>query len=193
MSLRGCYRTAFEFAKLLLSLDPEDPLSILLIIDSLALKSSNLLWVCNFYRTYRAEYSLDTLPNWSFNNAFYLCSLAQQSGDEEEILNCKRALISSIIMFPLATKHVFRTFKAKLTFETFKLLAETGISDAFEYCVEQIYNEVHLEIWKDSKYADYLNSALLLAEESCKVNLILYFLLWYFLFRKGGYTTIAPV
>ena len=46
VAARGCWRTAFEFNKLLLSLSPdEDPLSAILSIDFYALRACEFEWV----------------------------------------------------------------------------------------------------------------------------------------------------
>lgn len=43
---RACYRTALEFCKLLLALDPEeDPLAIVLAIDFYALRAREYQWL----------------------------------------------------------------------------------------------------------------------------------------------------
>ena len=39
LSRRGCHRTALECAKLLLALEPEDPMGCLLLADYLALRA----------------------------------------------------------------------------------------------------------------------------------------------------------
>ena len=48
---RGCWRTAFEFARLLLQLDPyADPYGALLFIDFLAPKAKQGPWLANLLR-----------------------------------------------------------------------------------------------------------------------------------------------
>lgn len=42
---RACHRTALEIAKLLLNLDPTDPLAVLFIIDTVALRAREHQWL----------------------------------------------------------------------------------------------------------------------------------------------------
>ena len=45
LSRKGLHATAFEVAKLLLLLDPDDPAGALFCIDYFALRSQNLRWL----------------------------------------------------------------------------------------------------------------------------------------------------
>ena len=45
LSRKGLHATAFELAKLLLLLDPDDPSGALFCIDYFALRSQNLRWL----------------------------------------------------------------------------------------------------------------------------------------------------
>ena len=45
LSRKGLHATAFEVAKLLLLLDPDDPSGALFCIDYFALRSQNLRWL----------------------------------------------------------------------------------------------------------------------------------------------------
>ncbi|KAJ7683568.1 transcriptional repressor TCF25-domain-containing protein [Mycena rosella] len=80
---RGCVRTAFEFARLLLSLDPaNDPHGALLHLDFLAVKTGMGQWLLDMFDLYsarrlqpqtkdaRADPSL--LPGWSYARALAL-------------------------------------------------------------------------------------------------------------------------
>lgn len=87
---RGCNRTAFEFARLLLSLDPyTDPHGALLYIDYLAIKCGMYDWLLDFWDLHEAvtkaseSYDLDVawhkfnvtvLPNWIYARALALRS-----------------------------------------------------------------------------------------------------------------------
>ena len=45
LSRKGLHATAFEVAKMLLMLDPDDPTGALFCIDYFALRSQNLRWL----------------------------------------------------------------------------------------------------------------------------------------------------
>ncbi|KAF8173869.1 transcriptional repressor TCF25-domain-containing protein [Mycena galopus ATCC 62051] len=104
---RGCVRTAFEFARLLLSLDPaNDPHGALLHLDFLAVKTGMGQWLLDMFDLYstrrsrpqtkdaRADPSL--LPGWSYARALVLRT-AQKSKDPTA---GTAALIEAIRDFP---------------------------------------------------------------------------------------------
>ncbi|CAL4138361.1 unnamed protein product, partial [Meganyctiphanes norvegica] len=65
---QGCYRTALELCKLLLSLSPdEDPLAVALMIDFYALKAQQYAWLVQFYHHYESSKNLSMLPNFAFS------------------------------------------------------------------------------------------------------------------------------
>ncbi|KAJ7071728.1 transcriptional repressor TCF25-domain-containing protein [Mycena belliarum] len=80
---RGCVRTAFEFARLLLSLDPaNDPHGALLHLDFLAVKTGMGQWLLEMFDLYSARRSRpqtkdarvdpSLLPGWSYSRALAL-------------------------------------------------------------------------------------------------------------------------
>ncbi|KAG0556957.1 hypothetical protein KC19_11G090600 [Ceratodon purpureus] len=66
---RGCHRTALEVCKLLLSLDPDDPLGSMFCIDYFAIRAEQYKWLQRFVREYGADRSLSLLPSFSFSLA----------------------------------------------------------------------------------------------------------------------------
>lgn len=91
MGGRACYRTALEFCKLLLSLDPDnDPLAIKLALDFYALRSKEYNWLIEFVAEFENTKNLTQLPNFAFSNAiahFYV-------GEGDELLQ------DALLMFP---------------------------------------------------------------------------------------------
>lgn len=63
---RGCHRTALEVCKLLLSLDPDDPMGSIFCIDYFAIRAEQYKWLQRFVREYGADRSLSLLPNFSY-------------------------------------------------------------------------------------------------------------------------------
>ncbi|KAF9146139.1 Transcription factor 25 [Mortierella sp. GBA39] len=98
---RGCWRTAFEFNKLLLSLDPKhDELGSLLSIDFFALKAQEYVYLQKLYERLQEEHGLSQLPNFAYSMAlaqFHL-EAAQGKGHDESSKLLQRA----IILFPSA-------------------------------------------------------------------------------------------
>ena len=91
---RGCNRTAFEFAKLLLSFDPyTDPHGSLLYLDFLAIRAGSEEWLLSLWRLHdeiaiEAEnednqshtefccrFNVTALPGWAFARALALKAL----------------------------------------------------------------------------------------------------------------------
>ncbi|KAJ7165632.1 transcriptional repressor TCF25-domain-containing protein [Mycena crocata] len=104
---RGCIRTAFEFARLLLSLDPaNDPHGALLHLDFLAVKTGMGSWLLEMFDLYsaqrakpetkdaRADPSL--LPGWSYARALAL----RMEGKSKDPTAGTAALIEAIRSFP---------------------------------------------------------------------------------------------
>lgn len=71
---RGCWVTAFNFAKLLFSLDPTgDPHGAALWLDFLAVKSNNSAWLLSmFEQEEQAAVSFDGLPGMAYAKALAL-------------------------------------------------------------------------------------------------------------------------
>lgn len=93
---RACYRTALEFCKLLLSLDPDgDPLAVKLTIDFYALRAKEYSWLIDFAAEFENTKNLSQLPNFAFSIAianFYTCNGITNKADE--------LLQEALLMFP---------------------------------------------------------------------------------------------
>lgn len=104
---RGCPRTALEYCRLILSLDPDaDPLCMLLLIDFLSLRSREYLFLLRLYQEWEVHRNLSQLPNFAFSVAlshFHLSQQEDQAGPEERDGLRGRAdllLQNALIMFP---------------------------------------------------------------------------------------------
>ena len=111
---RGTNRTAFEFARLLLSLDPGgDPHGSLLYLDYLAVRSGMSEWLISMWDVWQALYNEDPksftgsradigiLPGWRWARALALRTIEEQSGDTvchivlEGVTHCLRLFFST--------------------------------------------------------------------------------------------------
>uniref|UniRef100_A0A8C5DKM4 Transcription factor 25 n=1 Tax=Gouania willdenowi TaxID=441366 RepID=A0A8C5DKM4_GOUWI len=103
---RGCPRTALEYCKLILSLDPDsDPLCMLLLIDFLALRSREYQFLLQLYQDWEEHRNLSQLPNFAFSTALCYFHLSQQEEVDHEESNKQRhkanqMLQLALIMFP---------------------------------------------------------------------------------------------
>lgn len=69
LSRRGCHSSALEVAKLLMALDPSDPLGSLQLIDYLALRAGRYSWLVQFVEGFDGGAALALLPNFAYSLA----------------------------------------------------------------------------------------------------------------------------
>ncbi|ELK36903.1 Transcription factor 25 [Myotis davidii] len=92
---RGCPRTALEYCKLILSLEPdEDPLCMLLLVDHLALRARDYEYLIRLFQEWEAHRNLSQLPNFAFSVPLAYSKLS--SAREKASLLVRQALL----MFP---------------------------------------------------------------------------------------------
>uniref|UniRef100_W5K7P7 Transcription factor 25 (basic helix-loop-helix) n=1 Tax=Astyanax mexicanus TaxID=7994 RepID=W5K7P7_ASTMX len=103
---RGCPRTALEYCRLLLSLDPDnDPLFMLLLIDFLCLRCREYASLIRLYEEWEVHRKLSQLPNFAYSVALALYHSSQQEEtppEESQRMKLKsdRMLQDALIMFP---------------------------------------------------------------------------------------------
>ncbi|PNJ12357.1 TCF25 isoform 3 [Pongo abelii] len=103
---RGCPRTALEYCKLILSLEPdEDPLCMLLLIDHLTLRARNYEYLIRLFQEWEAHRNLSQLPNFAFSVPLAYFLLSQQTDLPEHERSSAREKASLLIqqaltMFP---------------------------------------------------------------------------------------------
>ncbi|XP_032320582.1 transcription factor 25 isoform X2 [Camelus ferus] len=103
---RGCPRTALEYCKLILSLEPdEDPLCMLLLVDHLALRARSYEYLIRLFQEWEAHRNLSQLPNFAFSVPLAYFLLSQQADLAEQELSSTREMASLLIqqaltMFP---------------------------------------------------------------------------------------------
>ncbi|KAG0230168.1 Transcription factor 25 [Actinomortierella wolfii] len=112
LARRGCWRTAFEFNKLLLSLDPiGDHLGALLAIDFYAIKAHEYEYLLRLYERLGQEphrggnksgkgFGLDRMPNFAYSTAMaqFQLELAKKDGDHSK---SSKMLQRAILLFPM--------------------------------------------------------------------------------------------
>ncbi|NXH16011.1 TCF25 factor, partial [Bucco capensis] len=103
---RGCPRTALEFCKLILSLDPEnDPLCVLLLIDFLSLRAREYSFLTRLFQEWESPRNLSQLPNFAFSVplAYFFLSQQQEHPELERSQARERGsqlLQLALLMFP---------------------------------------------------------------------------------------------
>jgi len=102
---RACHRTALEFCKLALSLDPDnDPLGILLMLDFYAIRAQQHAWFVEFVKSWDPKKNLAQLPNIAYSLAlatFYSGNSAGKNNSTENTnLEADEKLQRALIDFP---------------------------------------------------------------------------------------------
>ncbi|XP_075289454.1 ribosome quality control complex subunit TCF25 isoform X2 [Opisthocomus hoazin] len=99
---RGCPRTALEFCKLILSLDPEnDPLCVLLLIDFLSLRAREYTFLTRMFQEWESHRNLSQLPNFAFSVPLAYFFLSQQEERSEPELSQARERAAQLIQLAL--------------------------------------------------------------------------------------------
>ncbi|KAF9348578.1 Transcription factor 25 [Mortierella sp. NVP85] len=153
---RGCWRTAFEFNKLLLSLDPQnDPLGALLSIDFYALKAQEYNYLKRLYERLKQEHGLDRMPNFLYSNAlaqFHLES-TQGSTSSDKHEESSKLLQRAILMFPTAVPLLADQ-------GNFSVDSEVAGEAAFYPATE------NFALWKEPEVIEWLKSNLRICVQS---------------------------
>jgi hypothetical protein len=152
---RGCARTALEFCKVLLSLDPiDDPLAILLLLDYYAIRCEEYNYLIRFYNEENQRLNLDGLPNfiYSVSLAYFHLSLFDKANE---------VLQNGLIRFPTMLKYLLD----KLSVRPDRALERCRFfSDSERYetnalkCVQQLYVQRMFNEWKEKNELDFLRN-----------------------------------
>lgn len=156
LARRGCVRSALEFCKFLLSLDPQvDPLFSVSMIDFLALRCEMWQFVIDFYSKFKNNFNLTFLPNWSFNIA--LCHFKL-----EKIEEAKKLLLKAIVKFPSC----FSSFCEKIELNNSHpwlinhLSAVKNSSESALQSIESLFIERNYLLWKNGEVLAWIKSSL---------------------------------
>jgi len=156
---RGCWITALEFCKLLLSFDPDnDPLCVLLMIDFYALRSEQYVFLVHLYEEWDLHRNLSLLPNFAFS-----VSLAMYHMSTNGEYNMERAdemLQKSLIMFPgllfrLLDKCSVAPDSAVQKHDFFTTKAQTSQSAELEQLIRLYVGRSHY-CWKEPEVMVWL-------------------------------------
>ncbi|XP_070537301.1 ribosome quality control complex subunit TCF25-like [Ptychodera flava] len=97
---RGCYRTALEYCKLLLSLEPDnDPLCVILMIDFYALRSQQYQFLIRLYNEWENHRNLSQLPNFAFSVALAYFHM-KRDDDDDHLATANSMIQNALLMFP---------------------------------------------------------------------------------------------
>ncbi|CAF2071437.1 unnamed protein product [Rotaria magnacalcarata] len=152
---RGCSRTALEFCKVLLSLDPiDDPLAILLLLDYYAIRSEEYNYLIRFHTEQNQRLNLDGLPNFTYSLALaYFRSLSFDKANE--------VLQNALIRFPSILKYLLDKLSVKPDRAVEKCRyffdSERHETNALK-CVQQLYIVRMSNEWKEKDELEFLRN-----------------------------------
>ncbi|KIM79562.1 hypothetical protein PILCRDRAFT_823483 [Piloderma croceum F 1598] len=169
---RGCVRTAFEFARLLYSLDPWiDPHGALLHLDYLAIKCGMGQWLLDLWDYFdeswqegqhRNRVNVSVLPGWAYARALALRSREDAAKDKDHEAS-DNALREAIQTFPevvplLADKADISLSSEIRSARVFQIVTEGSFSSAshnFLHLLSHLYAQRSFPLWKDPKRASW--------------------------------------
>ncbi|GHJ87779.1 hypothetical protein NliqN6_4181 [Naganishia liquefaciens] len=155
LARRGLWQTAFNYCKILLSLDPHtDPHGSLLWLDFLAVKANNVDWLDQVAETMDVSH----LPGFAYNRALGLRIKSQGKADEVS----DKALQQAILAFPhvvliLADKAGFSVDQKVRDRREFDMeVAYSNNKDISLHLLAHIYANRCAPLWKESSVANWM-------------------------------------
>lgn len=166
VSLKSCFKTAFELTKLLFNLDPEnDPLACLLLIDSLALKTEDFNFVLQFIDEFNHSLKLTMLPNFSYSYAIaqFYKEIVENSSHEKSNELLRSAVLNYPMMAQLICEKCSLIIESNPLYVTNETVLKTHSRSLTQMC--KLYLERSSDLWKDlgvvpwlKQNIDYVNN-----------------------------------
>ncbi|KAI9286552.1 transcriptional repressor TCF25-domain-containing protein [Umbelopsis sp. AD052] len=166
LSRRGCWRTAFEFNKLLLSLDPvADPLCASLSIDFYALKCNEheyfLKLMAALRDTSSSGASEPTLPNFAFSQAYSMFKLENKKKKSDEDANLtsesSRCLQKAILTYPMIVLGLAeKCGQTDSIITNHPLMSLTETSSPYLNLLIQLFVQRNFTLWKEPEVIAWL-------------------------------------
>lgn len=152
---RACYRTALEFSKVILSLDPDsDPLAIILAMDFYALRSQEYEWLLKMYNECEQTRNLSQLPNFAYSLAVAHFQLGEVEAARTQL---QKALIQFPgVLIPLTEKCSVQVDSRILSSSFFRDAASKQSKSLTQ--LETLYVIRSYHVWKESELLPWLES-----------------------------------
>ncbi|ORZ05263.1 transcriptional repressor TCF25-domain-containing protein [Absidia repens] len=176
LTRRGCWRTAFEFNKLLFSLAPfADPTGALLAMDYYALSAREYRYVLEFGQTWQPDgetYPKDllSLPNFAFSTAYakFKChqhhqtnveSLGDDAADEDNDADGSHMLRNAMAKFPGFVPQLLETLgESDATInQHISFFASTSTDNYLTLLLALYIHRTH-ELWKEPEVLSWFKS-----------------------------------
>ncbi|GJJ07877.1 hypothetical protein Clacol_002083 [Clathrus columnatus] len=183
LNRRGTPQTAFEFARLLLGLDPHtDPQGALLYLDSFAIKAKQHDWLLKLWNTHedimnvqqnssenkKRRFNVTLLPGWHWSRAL---ALFEQEGERDNAhVRSTEALKTAILTFPsiaplLADKLDVPIKDELRQLDCFRIVTEYNtyrddLSTSLLHLLSHIYLLRSSSVWKIPARIDWFSKTL---------------------------------
>lgn len=174
---RGCHRSALEVCKLLLSLDPADPMGAMFCIDYFSLRAEEYAWLEQFSDEYQSDNSLWNFPNFAYSLAICRFYLERDSSTKDgKIVHDRETSLGlmkqALMLHPPVLKRLVEKVPLKdqalttITKSPFFKSEDTGIP-SLDHLI-RIYIERSYIIWRLPDVQKLLKDAALDVIESLK-------------------------
>ncbi|KAJ3046963.1 Transcription factor 25 [Rhizophlyctis rosea] len=169
LTRRGCWRTAFEFAKLLLSLDPdEDPLGSLLSIDYYAIRAKELRWFQRLHSEWGDKKGFKYFPNVAYSAALVQWQVEDAEGQDHT--ESSRLLQTAIAYFPSAVPALYNkcaTTDSAVVGNSFFTLGRSDSETSLKLLIDLFVERNHT-LWKVPEVLAWLKENVAVVVERLK-------------------------
>ncbi|XP_063634484.1 uncharacterized protein LOC134805114 [Cydia splendana] len=155
---RACHRTALELAKLLLNLDPSDPLAVLLVIDTLALRAREHQWLIDAVDHWAKERDAGFL--FSIQYSYAMAHFHVATKNKEDTSKADELLQAAMLRFPAVVLRLLECASvppgARLqACALFTCIAETKITKNLKELI-LLYAKLTWSKWREPAVFDWL-------------------------------------
>jgi hypothetical protein len=159
LTRRGCWKTAFEFNKLLFSLDPNgDPLGALLSLDYHALSAKDYEYAIKMYNEWKTDgqlypVSLTNMPNFAYSAAYAQFKVAEKNKSTSQAESGKM-LQEAIKKYPLVYCRLLEKLGESEPSQSIALTQY--IPNEYMDIMQLSYIERTHEMWKEPEVLEWL-------------------------------------
>ncbi|CEP12095.1 hypothetical protein [Parasitella parasitica] len=160
LTRRGCWKTAFEFNKLLFSLDPvSDPLGALLSLDYHALSSKDYDYVVKMQSQWKTDghlypSDLSNMPNFAYSSAYAKFKMSEKSKNSQDVVQSTKLMKEAIQKYPLVYCRLLEKLGEREADEIVQLTQY--IPNEYMDIMQLSYIERTFEMWKEPEVLEWL-------------------------------------
>ncbi|CAH0716479.1 unnamed protein product, partial [Brenthis ino] len=164
---RACHRTALELAKILMNLDPSDPLAVVFIIDTLALRAREHYWLVETIEYLDKDREVGYLFNMKFSKA--LASFHNATEAHGDMNPSCQMLQHAFISYPWALREILDAIKhtddAIRAYTLFNEFAQKSTSNYLKNLIH-LYAALTASQWREPPVLNwFIENAKLIAEQ----------------------------